>query len=99
MADQLLAADIDLLLYVDPTKEAGTLGEVKSKFGGRLAVAGGVSNVVTLHGGSHHEIRQAVEVAIEQLGPTGFIPAPVRSLDPDTPWASVEALIELEFRN
>jgi uroporphyrinogen-III decarboxylase len=55
---------------------------------------------VTLHGGSREEIRQAVATAIQQLGPRGFIMAPVCSLDPDTPWSSVEIMIETweEFR-
>ena len=94
MADQLLAANLDLLLYVDPLKEARGLAAVKAKFEGRVAVAGGISNAVTLHGGSREEIRQAVETAVRQLGPRGFILAPVCSLDPDTPWSNVEVMIE-----
>jgi len=94
MASELLAAGIDLLYYVDPVQDKTDLTVVKAKFKGRIAVAGGVSSAVTLHGGSHEEIRQAVHTAVHQLGPTGFILAPVDGLFPDTPWSSVEAMIE-----
>ena len=94
MADHLLAADIDLLYYVDPLQEKTALGSVKSQFGDRLAVAGGISSSVTLHSGSRGEIRQAVHAAVEKLGPRGFILAPVDAIFPDTPWSSVEAMIE-----
>jgi uroporphyrinogen-III decarboxylase len=94
MADHLLAADIDLLYYVDPLQEKADLASVKSQFGGRLAVAGGISSAVTLHSGSGDEIHQAVHTAVEKLGPRGFVLAPVDALFPDTPWSSVEAMIE-----
>lgn len=94
MADHLLAADIDLLYYVDPLQEKTDLASVKSRLGERLAVAGGISGSVTLHSGSRDEIHQAVHTAVEKLGPSGFILAPVDALFPDTPWSSVEAMIE-----
>jgi Uroporphyrinogen decarboxylase (URO-D) len=94
MADHLLSANVDLLLYVDPTQETRELAAVKDKFQGRLAVAGGISSAVTLYGGSREEIRQAVDAAVQQLGPRGFILAPVSSLTPDIPWSGVEAMIE-----
>ena len=94
MADELLASQIDLLYYVDPVQEKADLAIVKYKFSNRLAVAGGISSAVTLHSGSREEIRQAVQTAVGKLGPTGFILAPVDALFPDTPWSSVEAMIE-----
>ncbi|MFB3923267.1 MAG: uroporphyrinogen decarboxylase family protein [Terriglobia bacterium] len=94
MADQLLAANIDLLYFIDPLQEKDNLGRVKDKFRGRLAVAGGISSAVTLHSGSQEEIRQAVHNAVRTLGPTGFILAPVDALFPDTPWPNVETMIE-----
>jgi hypothetical protein len=94
MADQLLAARVDLLLYVDPTQEKSGLAAIKAKFGGRLALAGGISSAITLYGGTREEIRQAVHTAIQELGPSGFILAPVSSLTPDIPWPNVEAMIE-----
>jgi hypothetical protein len=94
MADQLLDASVDLLLYVDPTQEKTSLTALKNKFRGRLAVAGGISSAITLYGGTRQEIRQAVHKAVQELGPSGFILAPVSSLTPDIPWLNVEAMIE-----
>jgi hypothetical protein len=94
MAEKLLAAGIDLLYYVDPVQDKTDLAVVKEKFKGRLALVGGVSSPVTLYGGSREEIRQAVHTAVHKLGPSGFILAPVDGIFPDTPWSSVEAMIE-----
>ena len=94
MSEQLLAADIDLLYFVDPLQEKTDLALVKDKFSGRLSVAGGISSAVTLCTGSREDICQAVHTAVRKLGPTSFILAPVDALFPDTPWPSVEAMIE-----
>ena len=94
MADHLIAAGVDLLYYVDPVQDKIDLAVVKEKFRGRLALAGGVNSAVTLGSGSRAEIRSAVEQATRFLGPDGFVLAPVDALFPDTPWASVEAMIE-----
>jgi hypothetical protein len=95
MAEQLLEAGIDLLYYVDPVAERTGLAAIKAKFAGRLALAGGVSSGVTLAGRAHRDIRREVEMAVRTLGPGGgFILAPVDSLFPDTPWSSVEVMIE-----
>ena len=94
MSNVLLASGIDLLYYIDPVQGKPNLAEVKKRFTGRIALAGGVSSAVTLHGGSREEIRQAVHTAVSKLGPAGFILAPVDALFPDTPWSGLEAMIE-----
>jgi hypothetical protein len=95
MAELLLAAEIDLLYYVDPVQDRrADLAAIREKFRGQIAVAGGVNSAVTLKSGSREEIRQAVHTAIRTLGPGGFIMAPVDALFPDTPWSNVEAMIE-----
>ena len=69
--------------------------EVKRAIAGRMAIAGGINSGVTLASGSPDEIRQAVRAAVAALAPGGgFILAPVDALFPDTPWASVAAMIE-----
>jgi hypothetical protein len=93
VADELLAAGVDLLYYVDPVQDKTDLAVVKEKFKGRMAVVGGVSNTVTLHAGSPEEIRQAVHTAVRKLGPSGFILAPVDALFPDTTWESLQTMI------
>jgi hypothetical protein len=94
LAEEMLAAGIDLIYYFDPVMERTDMAVAKERFKGRLAVAGGVTSAVTLHAGSPEEIRQAVHTAVQKLGPSGFILAPVDCLFPDTPWSSVEAMIK-----
>jgi len=92
-AEQLLASGVDVLYYIDPVQEKTDLSVVKEKYRDRIAIAGGVSSAVTLHGGSPEEIHQAVQDAASKLGPSGFILAPVDALFPDTPWTNIEAMI------
>ena len=95
LANELLQAGIDLLYYVDPVQDRADMVEVKRAIAGRMAIAGGINSGVTLASGSPDEIRQAVRAAVAALAPGGgFILAPVDALFPDTPWASVEAMIE-----
>ena len=95
LAEQLIGAGIDLLYYADPVQDKTDLAEVKRKIAGKMAIAGGVNSGVTLASGSPEEVRQAVYAAVKTLGPGGgFILAPVDALFPDTPWKSVEAMIE-----
>jgi hypothetical protein len=94
LADLLLEAGIDLLYFVDPVQDGADLRAVKEKFGGKMAVAGGINSGVTLARGNREEIAQAVQQAMEILAPGGgFILAPVDAIFPDTPWSSVEAMI------
>lgn len=93
MADHLLAAGVDVLYYADPVQDKADLAAVKAKLGGRMALAGGINSGVTLASGSADEIRAAVRHALTTLGSADFILAPVDALFPDTPWASVEAMI------
>jgi len=95
LADLLLESGIDLLYFVDPVQDGADLSSVKAAFDGRIAIAGGVNSGVTLASGSRDEIRQAVHAAVHTLAPGGgFILAPVDALFPDTPWSSVEAMID-----
>ena len=94
MANQLLAAGIDALYYVDPEQERSDVGLIKEKFKGRIALAGGVSSAVTLNGASREEIWDAVRNAVRKLGPDGFILAPADALFPDTPWENLEAMMD-----
>jgi hypothetical protein len=93
-ADELIAAGIDLLYYVDPVQDKTDYAVVKDKFRGKIALAGGINSAVTLNIGSPQEIRDAVHAAVTKLGPTGFILAPVDALFPDTPRAKLQVAIE-----
>jgi hypothetical protein len=94
LAEALVEAGIDLLYYVDPVQDQADLATVRARLGGRIALAGGVNSGVTLARGDEAEIRAAVHEAARTLGVAGgFILAPVDALFPDTPPASVEAMI------
>jgi hypothetical protein len=94
MAKELQFTGVNLLYYVDPVQEKAGLEVAKERFGGRIAVVGGIDSPVTLREGSPEEIRQAVHTAVQKLGPSGFILAPADALFPDTPWSSVQTMIE-----
>ena len=94
MLELLKEADIDLLYFVDPVQDNVDLKLLKQQLGGQFALAGGVNSALTLKKGSPEEIREAVYTAVKSLGPDGFILSPVDSLFPDTPWESVEIMIE-----
>lgn len=94
LAAELAESGIDLLYYADPVQDDLDLDSAKRAFGGKVALAGGVNSGVTLARGSRQGIRQAVHRAVGSLGPEGFILAPVDALFPDTPWESVEAMID-----
>jgi len=94
MLEMLKEADIDLLYFVDPVQDKVDLKLLKKQVGGKFALAGGVNSSLTLGKGSDEEIRKVVHHAVETLGPGSFILSPVDALFPDTPWKSVETMIE-----
>ena len=92
---ELVEAGVDLLYYVDPVQDRVDLAEAARRFGGRMAVAGGVNSGVTLGSGSAEEIRAAVTQAMAAFGSGGgFILSPVDALFPDTPADAVETMIQ-----
>jgi len=95
LLDELKEAGIDLLYFVDPVQDDVDLGELKGRIGGEFAIAGGVNSGITLGRGKHDEIREAVHSAIRTLAPGGgFILSPVDALFPDTPWDSVQTMVD-----
>ena len=95
LLDELKEADIDLLYFVDPVQDDVDVGELKRRVEGAFAVAGGVNSGITLGRGTPGEIREAVHSAIQTLAPGGgFILSPVDALFPDTPWDSVQTMID-----
>ncbi|MBI2440860.1 MAG: hypothetical protein HYV35_05755 [Lentisphaerae bacterium] len=91
---ELIEAGVDLLYGVDPVQAHVNLAEAHQKFGGRLAIAGGLNSSITLGKGTAKEIRAAIQTALTVYGRDGgFILLPVDALFPDTPWASVQTMI------
>ena len=91
---RLADAGVDVLYFVDPVQDALPLELARDLLGDRMTLVGG-TNALTLASGDAKRIRAEVQRAVQVLGPTNrFILQPVDALVPDTPWASVEAMIE-----
>ncbi|HTS70989.1 MAG TPA: uroporphyrinogen decarboxylase family protein [Terriglobia bacterium] len=92
-----LDAGIDVLIGVDPVQGTKTdLAEIKRRTAGHLCLWGGVSGAVTVEMGEEAEVRAAVRLAIEALGPGGFILSPVDNITVDAPrtWQNIGAFID-----
>ena len=95
LGTDLMEAGVDLLYYLDPVQDRVDLAQAKQRFGGRMAVAGGINSSITLGKGSPQEIRDAVKAALSVYGRGGgFILSSVDALFPDTPWQNVRTMIE-----
>jgi len=93
MLEMLKEAGIDLFYWVDPVQDNVDLKLLKQRLDGQFALAGGVNSALTLGKGSAEEIRKEVYTAVQTLGPSGFMLSPVDDFYPDTPWKSVQVLI------
>jgi uroporphyrinogen-III decarboxylase len=95
--DYYLEADVDVLIGVDPIQGTHTdMKVIKDKVGHRICLWGGVSGSITVELGSEEEVRAAVRLAMQQLGPTGFILSPVDNVREITPvtWRNVDIFID-----
>jgi uroporphyrinogen decarboxylase len=94
LSPRLADAGVDLLYFIDPYANELSFEKVREVIGDRMAMVGGISSV-NLTDNKHDEIRRQVKEAIDIFGPTNrFILHPVDSIFPDTPWESIEAMIE-----
>ena len=94
LGQRLIDAGVDVLYFVDPVQDTISLERARDMFSGRMTLAGGV-NSVSLASKDKEKIRNEVKRALDVLGPTNrFILQPVDALFPDTPWESVELMIE-----
>ncbi len=97
LGPRLADAGVDVLYFVDPldpVQKGLSLESIRDLLSGSLTLGGGISSI-TLGGRDRAEIERAVGTALEVLGPTKrFILHPVDAVFPDTPWESMECLIE-----
>ena len=95
LAPRLAKAGVDVIYFIDPFMDTSiTLENARILTGDSLTLVGGISSVI-LSEKNMPKIRQSIIRAIEILGPTNrFILHPVDALFPDTPWESVEVLID-----
>ena len=97
MLDFYQEAGIDVLIGIDPIQGTYTdMQLMKAKIGERVCLWGGVSAAVTVERGSESEIRSAVRLALELLGPRGMILSPVDNLTVDEPssWNNIDIFID-----
>jgi uroporphyrinogen-III decarboxylase len=97
MLDFYLEAGIDVLIGLDPIQGTHTdMPLMKQKLGEKVILWGGVSGAVTVEQGSESDVRQAVQQAIQVLGPDGFILSPVDNLTVDEPltWKNIDIFID-----
>ncbi len=92
-----LEAGIDVLVGIDPVQGTHTdMALVKRKLGGQVGLWGGVSAAVTVEQGTEDQVRAAVRLALETLGPQGFILSPIDNITADDPctWRNIGVFID-----
>ncbi|HPD14156.1 MAG TPA: uroporphyrinogen decarboxylase family protein [Planctomycetota bacterium] len=97
LLDMIIEAGVDVLIGVDPIQGKGTdMAEMKRRTAGKLALWGGVNGFLTVERGTPEGIREAVRLALDTLGPDGFILSPVDNIrdTSDEVWRNTMALIE-----
>jgi hypothetical protein len=93
----LAEAGVDVLYFVDPldpVQKGLSLEKIRDLLAGSMTLVGGLSSISLSNrdfAGIDHDVKHALDV----LGPTGrFILHPVDAVFPDTPWESVEGMID-----
>lgn len=97
MLDLYAGSGMDVLLGIDPIQGTHTdMPLMKEKLSGKTSLWGGVSAAVTVERGTEDEVRQAVELAVNTLGPDGFILSPIDNLTVDEPltWTNIRVFID-----
>jgi uroporphyrinogen-III decarboxylase len=97
MLDYHKQAGFDVLIGIDPVQGTNTdLPTVKESYGDQIAIWGGVSGAITVEMGTEPEINAAVDKAVEELGPRGFILSPVDNITVDKPktWQNIDLFID-----
>ncbi len=97
LLDMIIEAGVDVLIGVDPIQGKGTdMAEMKRRTAGKLALWGGINGFLTVERGTPQGIREAVKLALDTLGPDGFILSPVDNIrdTSEETWRNTMALIE-----
>jgi len=89
----LIEIGVEVLNPVQP--ECMNPAKMKEKFGGQLAFWGCLGTQTTMPFGTPDEVKRTVRELIATVGEGGgLFLAPTHTLEPDVPWANVEAFIE-----
>jgi hypothetical protein len=94
--DVLVDLGIDVLIGIDPVQGKGTdLIQLKKDLGGKISAWGGINGFITIEDGTVEQIDEAIQKAINTLGPDGFILSPVDNVrnPSDIVWEKVLSFI------
>lgn len=91
--DTWIDLSIDVLNPIQP--ECMDFERLHAQYGDRLSFHGGIGTQSTMPFGTPKEVREAVERILRIAGPKGgLLVAPTHMLEPEVPWANIEAFIE-----
>lgn len=91
--DDLIAVGIDILNPVQP--ECMDFSELHARFGNRLSFSGSLGTQSTMPFGTPAEVRAVVHRNLETAGLHGGLHCmPTHLLEPEVPWANVEAYVD-----
>jgi uroporphyrinogen-III decarboxylase len=100
LMEDLIDIGIDCISGIDPIQDNLDLAEVKSKYGDRICLMGGVNSAVMFSQWSDEEIRKTVEHTVKIMSPgSGFILYPVDAIFNDMNWDKVEVLLDAWRKN
>ena len=89
----LIEIGLDILNPVQP--ECMDPAALKREYGNHLAFWGCIGTQTTMPFGTPSEVRQVVKWTIENVGGDGgLLLAPTHVLEPDVPWANIQALFD-----
>lgn len=94
LVERLIELGIDILDPLQVTADRMEPESLKSTFGGRLCLHGGIDTQYLLPTGSPADVRDNVLQMAETLGPDGYILCPSHVLQTDVPIANILALYE-----
>ena len=94
LIQDLIEAGVDLLYFVDPQGDDINLEEFKERVKGKITVCGGISTSLVLNRADRKRVKEEVKKVLGIMGKEGFILSCVDALFPDTPWESVEAMLD-----
>ena len=89
----LIEIGVDVLNPVQP--ECMDPAQIKMQYGDRLSFWGTIGTQTTMPFGTPDEVRETVRLRIETVGRGGgLVIAPTHLLEPEVPWANIDALVE-----
>ncbi len=93
--DDLIEIGVDVLNPIQPQAEGMDLGELKKKYGDKLAFFGCIDVQGTLPHGTAHDVYEEIKELINKGGGDGgLILAPAHNIQPDTPLENIVAMYD-----